>query len=287
MTDKVYYCNEDDVRRLLGLDSTAVSNDDVLQFIKMAQDEVDTLTHTKFLKIQSSGTATSATASTLTDNTKTWIDDEWNADTNLVGGYMVHIFAGTGAGQVRAIIDNTATELTVSPNFDITPDTDSEYRIFKNTYVNETFTGDATDIYFTNQYPLLGDILSMSLDDTDIDVDDLYVTDSQGKVQLKHTADKVLYPKEYPLLCNIKYFYGVYPVDEVVRDLTATSAAIILATYMIGGTYTFATSYSVPDMSVSKGVPYPHFNTAIIKLEEKRKWLMANIMNKIARPMFA
>lgn len=287
MTNKVYYCNEDDVRRLLGLDSTAISDKDTIEFIKIAQEEVDSLTHTTFLTIQDKGTAASATADTLVDSNKSWTADEWNAEADLIGGYMVYIYSGTGAGQVRTIIDNDATSLTVSPDWTTTPDNTSLYRIFKNTYVDETFDGDGSGVYFTQQYPILGNVLNMTIDSTDVTPSTLYKTASQGKLQLSHESEVLYYTDTYPLLCNVKYFYGAYPADQLVRDICSVSAAIILATYMIGGTYTFVTSYSVPDMSVNKGVPYPHFNTAIAKLEAKRTWLLKNILNKITRPMFA
>ena len=287
MTDKTYYCSEDDVRRQLGIDSTALSDADALEFIKIAQDEVDTLTHTTFLKVQDSGTAESSTDDTLTDDDKAWEVDEWNADDNLIGGYMVHIYAGTGVGQVRTIIDGTADTLTVSPDWETAPDDTSKYRIFKNTYTDETFDGDGSEIYFTNFYPILGDLISMTIDSTDITPSTLYKYNSLGKLQLSHTSEDVFYRDTYPQLCNIKYFYGVYPVFEIVRDLCAVMAGLIAATYMIGGTYTFATNYSVPDMSVSKGVPYPHFNTALIKLQEKKKFMISNLLNRLRRPMFA
>lgn len=68
------------------------------------------------------GTATSATASTLSDSGKNWVTDAFI-------GYTVQIVAGNGSGQKRAITSNTATQLTVSPDWTTTPNTTSEYRI--------------------------------------------------------------------------------------------------------------------------------------------------------------
>lgn len=71
-----------------------------------------------------SGVATSATTTTITDSSKTWPVNGW---TNS----QVRIVSGTGIGQIRSIISNTATALTVS-SWTVTPDATSNYRIEAN-----------------------------------------------------------------------------------------------------------------------------------------------------------
>lgn len=71
--------------------------------------------------IFASGTATAGTATTLVDNTRTWTVSGWS-------NYQVRIVSGTGAGQVRTILANSATALTTT-NFTISPDTTSIYAI--------------------------------------------------------------------------------------------------------------------------------------------------------------
>ena len=67
------------------------------------------------------GTATSATATTLVQTGKTWTASQWiNA--------QVRITAGTGAGQIRTITGNTADTLTVA-TWTTTPDATSQYAI--------------------------------------------------------------------------------------------------------------------------------------------------------------
>jgi hypothetical protein len=68
------------------------------------------------------GTATSGTASTITDSTKAWAVNRWS-------NYAVRILAGTGAGQVRPIASNTATALIVVRPWITTPDNTSVYAI--------------------------------------------------------------------------------------------------------------------------------------------------------------
>lgn len=67
------------------------------------------------------GTATSATSTTLVNSGKTWTTNQW-------ANYQVRIVSGTGAGQIRSITSNTGTTLTV-PTWTITPDNTSVYSI--------------------------------------------------------------------------------------------------------------------------------------------------------------
>jgi hypothetical protein len=71
-----------------------------------------------------SGTATSATSTTLTVTGKTWDVNKW---TNS----QIRITGGTGIGQVRTISSNTNTVLTV-PTWTVTPDATSTYEIAGN-----------------------------------------------------------------------------------------------------------------------------------------------------------
>lgn len=65
---------------------------------------------------------TAATATTLSDAAKSWTVDEHATRT-------VVIRTGTGQGQVRTIASNTATQLTVSQAWAVTPDTTSTYEV--------------------------------------------------------------------------------------------------------------------------------------------------------------
>lgn len=67
------------------------------------------------------GTATSATATTLVQTGKTWTASQWI-------NYQVRITGGTGAGQIRTITANTADSLTVA-TWTTTPDATSTYAI--------------------------------------------------------------------------------------------------------------------------------------------------------------
>lgn len=70
----------------------------------------------------SSGTPTSATATTLSDTLQTWTVDQWV-------GWSLSILSGTGAGQERLVGSNTATQLTVANAWTVTPDATSRYAL--------------------------------------------------------------------------------------------------------------------------------------------------------------
>lgn len=70
------------------------------------------------------GTATSATTTTLVNSAKNWTASQWI-------NYQVRIVSGTGIGQIRTITANTATTLTVA-TWTTTPDATSVYEITGN-----------------------------------------------------------------------------------------------------------------------------------------------------------
>ncbi len=72
----------------------------------------------------STGTATSATGTTIVCSTKTWTSGQWI-------NYQVRIVSGTGIGQIRTITDNDATSLTVA-TWSVNPDTTSVFKIEAN-----------------------------------------------------------------------------------------------------------------------------------------------------------
>src|SRR5439155_22043423 len=73
-----------------------------------------------------SGFVDSASGATFTD-----ADGNFpvNGATGLLAGFVVEITAGSGAGQRRTIVSNTATELTVDAAWATPPDGTSQYLI--------------------------------------------------------------------------------------------------------------------------------------------------------------
>ncbi len=68
------------------------------------------------------GTATAGAATTLTNSTKAWAANQW-------ANYQIKIVSGTGAGQIRTIVSNTGTVITVSAAWATNPDATSVYHI--------------------------------------------------------------------------------------------------------------------------------------------------------------
>lgn len=75
--------------------------------------------------IFATGTASSATTTTITNTPKTWTVNQWT-------NYQIRITGGTGLGQIRTIASNTSNVLTVSSVFTITPDATSTYELTGN-----------------------------------------------------------------------------------------------------------------------------------------------------------
>lgn len=71
-----------------------------------------------------SGTATSGTARTLTKTGAGW------TPFIFANNYRLLITGGTGAGQHRRIVNNTATTITVNRPFDVTPDNTSVFEVW-------------------------------------------------------------------------------------------------------------------------------------------------------------
>jgi len=79
---------------------------------------------------RSQGTATSATATTLSDSSKNWVKN-YSVPENFYAGqlYYVTIVAGPGLGQHRKILSNTTTTLTVDSPWIVLPTGASKYSI--------------------------------------------------------------------------------------------------------------------------------------------------------------
>lgn len=79
------------------------------------------------IKKQTSGTATGGTTTTITDTGKAWTVD-------ALAGKAIVLTAGVGGGDVRKIVSNTATEITVDEAFSATPDGTTTYAVYDNAW---------------------------------------------------------------------------------------------------------------------------------------------------------
>ncbi|HEY6021109.1 MAG TPA: hypothetical protein VIY48_14735, partial [Candidatus Paceibacterota bacterium] len=95
------------------------------------------------------GKASSATTTSITDTTKTWVADRYlNA--------RVKIVAGTGKGQTRKIITNSTQTLTVDRVWKTTPDATSQYIIYSTEWFTQvTFSGGTPTLGYVTGKPVL------------------------------------------------------------------------------------------------------------------------------------
>jgi hypothetical protein len=75
------------------------------------------------------GTATGSTSTTLIDTTKDWTYNYAVSDTGSGELYYVAILSGPGTGQLRQVIGNTTTSLTVDHPWDILPTSSSNFTL--------------------------------------------------------------------------------------------------------------------------------------------------------------
>jgi RHS repeat-associated protein len=109
------------------------------------------------------GTSTDVnTSTTLNDTTQQWMPNQWK-------GRDVLILSGTGAGQRRTVASNTATQLTLSTPWAVTPDATSVYAIQgdRTRYIYDGFdrrtsTVDSVGNQTVMQYDPAGNIIRTS-----------------------------------------------------------------------------------------------------------------------------
>ena len=71
----------------------------------------------------------SATAKTLYDASAGWTPNAWATDRSAYQVYYVRVISGTGVGQIRRIVSNDATRLTIDLDWDVIPAASDQYVI--------------------------------------------------------------------------------------------------------------------------------------------------------------
>jgi len=185
------------------------------------------------------GKATSATSSTLTDTnfgvrSSGWTTNMWavNEAEGVLPAY-VRIARGTGVGQSRPIVSNTSDTLSVSPAWDKTPDSTSEYVIY-HTYIWQELTSTGLSVV-TGEPAVLGNVV--------------YFPHGSAAVIRSMALD-------YTAATNHKY-----------RDDAAASADLLFTSYdKTDGAIVWRAVNSTVSVSYAKSVAYATnltFNTAI------------------------
>jgi len=268
----------DEVYSTAGITSAEVGTDAVDLFIKSAEKHLDRYTLTTYWAISDdeedaqTGTASDGDTSTLTDSSQSWSVNAYNK-------YYVWIHAGTGAGQVRKISSNTATELTVSSSWSTTPDSTSQYRIFYSAStptVDDEIDGTGSSTFYTMQYPVQ-ELESLSINDTTVTTSYVYKYKSEGKLKLGDSAEVSYFLNTKPQQVDITYHFGVYPIPEDAKRYCLITAALSTLASQMGGTYATPSTYSLPEGSLTIGQAYVNIRGTFDVLLKEAQILKQNL----------
>lgn len=260
------YCTPSEVRSAIDFPATGapISDDDLWEFILDAQEEIQDIYKTNFGNIEDSGTATSATDNTLTDSSKNWTTAR---DDNIITnweGYVVWIYSGTGVGQYREILSNTATTLTLSQDWTTNPDGTSLYRITKFGYKDETVDGSGSDTQFVTRAPLVS-LNYLDIAGTEVTPSLVYQYKESGRLLLGASGvEASWFNNASSQSINMRYVFGVYPLPRIIKRLCIILAAMRGLTAQIAGTYDDFATISLPGgVSASKGEPYLNIQASL------------------------
>jgi hypothetical protein len=273
------YVNVKEVRNIIGVTETDIIPDSVIQqSIEFAEDELDRITFTTFLPKEDSGTVTSADSTSLTDSTQTFVSNQYQ-------DMCVYIYQGTGKGQMREIVSNDSTSLTVA-EWDTTPDTTSKYLITYKSLEEITLDGSGKEYMLLPNYPLI-QVNSLTIDDTSITISSLNVYKDTGKIQLTNDSEKYIFSTNKKNV-TISYYWGVLPevkrgkikLPSYVVRMVGIIAGLQAIAYQIGGTYNDLSTFSVPNLSGSIGQAYVNINATAERLLKELNTLKSTVLVK-------
>ena len=237
---------------MAGITETEVALEFVENAILAAESVVDRLTNSTYWSIEDSGSVASATDDTITITSAGWTEDVW------INEY-VWIYSGTGIGQARLITDNTQTVLTVENDWETNPDATSKFKIFHtgtNAHVEEELRDcDNTDTLFTDNYPLRI-LQTVEVDSVSVTPSKVYVYKDTGKLVLSTDAEASKWVSKKAQLNKLNYWFGVYPMIELVKRMTGIYASMFILQTQMGGTHNIPSTYSLPEGSCSIGQAY-------------------------------
>ena len=264
------YCTAEDVRRAVDFPATGapIDDTDIDEFILDSQDEIEFIYKTKFGHIETTNTATSATASSLTTTGAGLTADDHQDK-------VLKITSGTGSGQYRSIVSNTTDTYTITPNWTTTPDNTSTYNVQTLGYKSKVVDGDGKDEQFVEEYPLI-DLLALTIDSTTITISSVYTYES-GKVLLGQSSEQTYFNNSFPQLVEWEYIYGVEPFPRIIKRLCVILSSLRTLSAQIAGTYDDFTSITLPGITGSKGEPFTNIRESIAKLQSEAKAIIGDV----------
>jgi hypothetical protein len=287
MLSKYLYVDVDDVYRTSGLRDEVISREDVQRQIERA--EVFTCRFTKNIYYKHNLEDEAVTTVSNNDNdliaSTEWLVDEWKNQ------YVV-ITSGTGKGQHRKILSNTATTLVVNRDWEINPDLTSSFSIFyvppsfnpyKDLTGDDSLTGNGRKDLVLPFYPL-NELESLEIADVEVSISSVYKHKPIGKIELSTSSEYQIFSATYPQQVKIKYWYGVPSITDDVKRFTEIRAALAILQQQMGGTFDVPSTFSLPDLNVSIGQAYVNIRGTVDVLQKEYDELKKNIR---VYPVFA
>jgi len=264
------YVTVQDVYRTSGLREQVISYADVLEHIKVAENDICRITKNIYWLAK----LNSANVSSATDNTVTVDDAGWVAE-DYSNNY-VYIYSGTGTGQIRKIITNTDDKITVDRDWITNPDSTSYFKIFYvpeqfNPFREDIFDGNGMSYIYLPYYPVKV-VELISIDDNEIT--DYYKWEKTGRIQLKGLK----FTPSNPQNVLINYWYGVDFLPFEVKRLVELKAALQIMGQQMGGTFDVPSTVSLPDASLSIGQAYINIKSSMDELHKEYEYLLSKVV---------
>lgn len=268
------YCTPQDVYDACSLTEEEVSAQAVTSFIRSAEQSADRETFTTYWIPLSFGVATSSTDATLTDSTQEWTP-------NIFTNRIIWVYKGTGEGQVRRIESNTGTQITVDEDWEVSLDTTSRYRVIYN--ASDAFVGDepidgnGQEYQYFDPYPIVA-VHSLAINESIVSPAGYYLYKKIGKLHLRGNSPTRTFSRHHPQAVDIKYWYGVYPIPELVKRYTILMASLMTLASQMGGTFATPSTYSLPEGSVTVGQAYINIKSTFDTMLNELEILMKHIV---------
>lgn len=254
------YCSVQEVYDGTSLTTNEVPSGTIAQFLEPIARDIDRLSFTTWWNFTQTGTATSATSSTLTNTAAPFGANQ------ALKNYYVYIKSGEGQGQIRQIVSHTTSVLTIDEDWTDVPDATSVYEIYgigsdprkeEIFELNNPFgnTNPYTE-HYVEQYPIVS-LDEVKIDNVSVTPSEVFIYPNDGRLVLKTTAEKnrwIIKPQGN----QIKYLFGVKKrvLDPIVKRMAIVGAAMMALNAQIGGTHNIPSTISLPEGSVSIGQAY-------------------------------
>lgn len=278
--DLYLYVSVPDVLRTAGITVSEVSDANVEKHIERAEAFVCRLTKNIYYKYNLEDEAVDSVS--INDNDiiadTTWTVNNWE-------NQYVTITSGTGKGQHRKILSNTATTLTIDRDWDTNPDLTSSFSIFyvplsfnpyKDLTSDDALTGNGRKHLMLPYYPL-NELETLTIADVTVTISSVYKYKAIGKIELSSDSEYQIFSATYPQQVELKYWYGVPNITDDVKRLTEIRAALAVLQQQMGGTFDVPSTFSLPDLSVSIGQAYVNIKGTVDVLTKEYEELKKTI----------